>query len=43
MPPYVLFAGLSDPIIFFDGLDHTYTPENFLAHLSARFIFQLGT
>ena len=40
--PSVLFAALSDPIKFFDGLDHTYTPEKFLAHLSARVYFQLG-
>ena len=40
--PSVPFAALSDPIKLFDGLDHTYPPENFLAHLSARVTFQLG-
>ena len=42
-PPLVLqithsdpFAALSDPIKLFDGLDHIYPPEKFLAHLSAR-------
>ena len=38
----VPFAALSDPIKLFDGLDHTYPPEKFLAHLSARVTFQLG-
>ena len=33
---------MSDPIKIFDGLDHTYPPEKFLAHLSARVTFQLG-
>ena len=42
MPPSAPFAALSDPIELFDGLDHTYLPENFLAHLSARVTFQLG-
>ena len=36
MHPSVPFAALSDPNNFFDGLDHTYPPEIFLAHLSAR-------
>ena len=36
------FAALSDPIKHFDGLDHTYPSEKFLAHLSARVTFQLG-
>ena len=40
--PSVPFAALSDPIKLFDGLDHTYPPEKFLAHLSARVTFQLG-
>ena len=34
--PSVPFAALSDPIKLFDGLDHSYPPEKFLAHLSAR-------
>ena len=38
----VPFAALSDPIKLFDGLDHTYLPGKFLAHLSARVTFQLG-
>ena len=42
MTPSVPFAALSDPIKFFDGLDHTYPPEEFLAHLYARVTFQLG-
>ena len=40
--PSVPFAALSDPIKLFDGLDHTYPPEKFLAHLRARVTFQLG-
>ena len=40
--PSVPFAALSDPIKLFDGFDHTYPPEKFLAHLSARVTFQLG-
>ena len=40
--PSLPFAALSDPIKLFDGLDHTYPPEKFLAHLSARVTFQLG-
>ena len=40
--PSVPFAALSDPIKLLDGLDHTYPPEKFLAHLSARVTFQLG-
>ena len=42
MPPSVPFAALSDPNKLFDGLDHTYPPEKFLAHISARVTFQLG-
>ena len=42
MTPSVHFAALSDPIKLFDGLDHTYPPEKFLAHLSARVTFELG-
>ena len=41
--PAVHFAALSDPNKLFDGLDHTYHPEKFLAHSSARVTFQLGT
>ena len=40
MTPFVLFATLSTKL--FDVLDHTYPPEKFLAHLSARVTFQLG-
>ena len=40
--PSVPFAALSDPIKLFDGLDNTYPPEKFLAHLSARVTFPLG-
>ena len=43
MTPSVPFAGVLDPIKLFDGLGHTYPPEKFLAHLSARVIFQLGS
>ena len=42
MTPSVPFAALSDPIKLFDGLDHTYSPEKFLAYLSACVTFQLG-
>ena len=40
--PTVPFAALSDPIILFDVLDHTYPPEKFLAHSSAPSTLQLG-
>ena len=42
MTPSASFAALSDPITLFDGLDHTYPPETFLAHLSALVKFELG-
>ena len=42
MTPSVPFAALSEPIKLFDGLDHTYPPEIFFAHLNARVTFQLG-
>ena len=42
MTPSVPIAVLSDPIKLFDGLDQTYPPEKFLAHLSARDTIQLG-
>ena len=38
----VPFATLSDPIIPFDALDHSYPPEKFLSILGARVTFQLG-
>ena len=40
--PSIPFAALSNPIKLFDGLDHTYPSEIFLAHLGARVTFQLG-
>ena len=39
---YFRVAALSDPIKRFDGLDHTYPLQNFLADLSARVAFQNG-
>ena len=42
MTPSVPFAALSDLLKRFDGWDHRYAPENFLAHLNARVGFQLG-
>ena len=42
MTPSDHFAALSDPIKLFDGLDHTYPSEKFLAHLSARVTFRFG-
>ena len=41
MVPSGPFAALSDPIKVFDGLDHTYFPEKFLAHRSSRVTFDL--
>ena len=38
----VPFAAPSDPIKLFDGLDHIYHPEMFLAHHSARVTFHFG-
>ena len=40
--PSVPFAAPFDPIKLFDGLDHTYPPEMFLAHNGARVTLQLG-
>ena len=42
MTPSFPFAALSDHIKVSVSLDHTYRPEKFLAHLSARVTFQLG-
>ena len=42
MTPSVPFAALSDPIKLFDGLDYTYPPKKFLAHISARVTFILA-
>ena len=42
MTSSVPFAALSNPINLFDGLDHTFLLEKFLAHLSARVTFELG-
>ena len=41
-PSSIPFASLADPIKLFDGRDHTYPRETFLAQLSARVTFQLG-
>ena len=42
MTPSVPFASLSNSIEFFDGFGLTYSPEKFLAIISARVTFQLG-
>ena len=35
-------TSISEPIKFFDGLDHNYTPEESLQHIEARVTFSLG-
>ena len=35
-------TSISEPIKPFDGLDHNYTPEEYLQHTEARVIFSLG-
>ena len=32
----------SEPIKPFDGLDHNYTPDEYLQHIEARVTFSLG-
>ena len=42
-PTYInTFTSISEPIKQFDGLDHKYTPEEYLQHIEARVIFSLG-
>ena len=35
-------TSISEPIKLFDGLDHNYTPEEYLQHFEARVTFSLG-
>ena len=42
-PTYINSAtAISEPIKPFDGLDHNYTPEEYLQHIEARVTFSLG-
>ena len=42
-PTYINSAtSISEPIKHFDGLDHNYTPEEYLQHIEARVTFSLG-
>ena len=42
-PTYINSAtSISEPIKLFDGLDHNYTPEEYLQHIEARVTFSLG-
>ena len=42
-PTYINFStSISEPIKPFDGLDHNYTPEEYLQHIEARVTFSLG-
>ena len=42
-PIYIYSAtSISEPIKPFDGLDHNYTPEEYLQHIEARVTFSLG-
>ena len=42
-PTYINSStSISEPIKPFDGLDHNYTPEEFLQHIEARVTFSLG-
>ena len=35
-------ASIPEPMKPFDGLDHSYTPEEYLRQVEARFIFAIG-
>ena len=42
-PTYINSStSISEPIKPFDGLDHNYTPEDYLQHIEARVTFSLG-
>ena len=42
-PTYINSStSISEPIKTFDGLDHNYTPEEYLQHIEARVTFSLG-
>ena len=42
-PTYITSStSISEHIKFFDGLDHNYTPEEYLQHIEARVTFSLG-
>ena len=41
-PTYINSTSNSEPIKPFDGLDHIYTPEEYLQHIEARVTFSLG-
>ena len=42
-PKYINSStSISEPIKPFDGLDHNYTPEEYLQHIEARVTFSLG-
>ena len=42
-PTYINSStSISEPIKPFDGLDHNYTPEEYLKHIEARVTFSLG-
>ena len=42
-PTYITSStSISEPIKPFDGLDHNYTPEEYLQHFEARVTFSLG-
>ena len=42
-PTYIISStSISEPIKPFDGLDHNYTPEEYLQHIEARVTFSLG-
>ena len=43
-PTYINSStSISEPIKPFDGLDHNYTPEEYLQHIKARVTFSLGS
>ena len=42
-PTYINSStSISEPIKPFDGLDHNYTPEEYLQHIEARVTFSQG-
>ena len=43
-PTYINSStSISEPIKPFDGLDHKYTPEEYLQHIEARVTFSITT
>ena len=42
-PTFINYStSISEPIKLFDGLDHNYTPEEYLQHIETHVTFSLG-